>query len=270
MKVLRRYMPLVALVLVVAVFFVRLFFPSFVHVDWITVALLILIAFLPYIDRLQSITLGDVQMDLRPEIERTQEEVEQTISERETRGTRSRTAPISDEVYMLAETDYAAALLKLRMEIEKTLRKIAATEGISSNRRTAIALFHELEERDTFEKTVSNSIRDVLELSNRVVHGGTVREEDANDIINLGIEILNYLNSYYYETMIEPEEQVGISQNEVEESREAVYEVTTIIPLVDNPQKVKRTLTQEALDDFLEGYNEHAEFIISVEKIEKT
>lgn len=48
---------------------------------------------------------------------------------------------------------------------------------------------------------------------------------------------------------------------------EALYEVTTVVPLVEKPYLSKRTLNQEQLDQFLEGYNEFAEFIVEVRKL---
>jgi len=47
----------------------------------------------------------------------------------------------------------------------------------------------------------------------------------------------------------------------------AKYQVTTVIPLVDNPKKCVRILTQEGLNEYLDGYNEFAEFIIDIKKV---
>ena len=45
------------------------------------------------------------------------------------------------------------------------------------------------------------------------------------------------------------------------------YKLTTIIPLVDNPKRVVRELSQEQLDNFLDGYTEFAEFIVELVEI---
>jgi hypothetical protein len=48
----------------------------------------------------------------------------------------------------------------------------------------------------------------------------------------------------------------------------ARYQVTTIVPLVDQPRKEVRVVDQEGLDELLEGYHEYAEFIVDVTKID--
>jgi hypothetical protein len=57
-----------------------------------------------------------------------------------------------------------------------------------------------------------------------------------------------------------------ITNAEVEIYRESKYEVITIVPLVENPKMSTYIFDQEELDDFLEGYGEYAEFIISVKQ----
>lgn len=50
----------------------------------------------------------------------------------------------------------------------------------------------------------------------------------------------------------------------------AKYRVTTLVPLVNNPVKNVYVVDQEELDEFLEGYNEYAEFIIEIVPINIT
>lgn len=59
-----------------------------------------------------------------------------------------------------------------------------------------------------------------------------------------------------------------ITNNEAESYYQAKrYRLTSIIPLVENPKKVVRELTQEQLDKLLEGYHEYAEFIVELVEI---
>jgi len=67
--------------------------------------------------------------------------------------------------------------------------------------------------------------------------------------------------------MFDPVKSEIISSEEVREYGDAQYCLTTIIPLVENPKRNTYIVDQETLDNFLEGYNEYAEFIISVEKL---
>jgi hypothetical protein len=47
--------------------------------------------------------------------------------------------------------------------------------------------------------------------------------------------------------------------------RDARYRVTTVVPLVTHPTRNMYMVNQEALDSFLEGYDEYAEFLVAVE-----
>ena len=58
-----------------------------------------------------------------------------------------------------------------------------------------------------------------------------------------------------------------IAPEEEELFRNALYKVITIVPYVENPEKRIYTLNQDQLDEFLEAYNEYAEYLISIEKI---
>jgi hypothetical protein len=60
-----------------------------------------------------------------------------------------------------------------------------------------------------------------------------------------------------------------ISHNELDKFTQSRYKVTTVIPYVEKPQINVRMLNQEGLDDFLENYNEFAEFLIDISIVEK-
>lgn len=55
-----------------------------------------------------------------------------------------------------------------------------------------------------------------------------------------------------------------ISSQRVKALNNAEYLVKTIVPLVENPLKKTYLLNQEELNNFLEGYSEYGEFIISI------
>lgn len=61
-----------------------------------------------------------------------------------------------------------------------------------------------------------------------------------------------------------------ITNAEVDIYRSSRYEVITIIPLTENPKKKIYILNPEELDEFLEGYGEYAEFVISVKQVSAT
>ena len=63
-------------------------------------------------------------------------------------------------------------------------------------------------------------------------------------------------------------ESKSIGNDEVDIYLSSRYRVTTIIPFKENPIMNIYLLTKEELNDFLEGYDRYAEFVISVEQAE--
>jgi hypothetical protein len=63
-------------------------------------------------------------------------------------------------------------------------------------------------------------------------------------------------------------ESKSIGSDEVDVYISSKYRVTTIIPFKGNPIMNIYLLNKEELNDFLEGYDRYAEFLISVEQAE--
>ena len=63
-------------------------------------------------------------------------------------------------------------------------------------------------------------------------------------------------------------ESKSIGSDEVDIYLSSRYRVTTIIPFKENPIMNIYLLTKEELNDFLEGYDQYTEFLISVEQAE--
>jgi hypothetical protein len=49
----------------------------------------------------------------------------------------------------------------------------------------------------------------------------------------------------------------------------SLYRLTTIVPLVENPERHVYKMTQEELDDYFDGYTEFAEFAVGLERIDE-
>jgi len=63
-------------------------------------------------------------------------------------------------------------------------------------------------------------------------------------------------------------ESKAIGTGEVDIYMSSKYRLTTIIPLRENPVMNVYLLTKEELDNFLEGYDQYTEFLVSVEQAE--
>ena len=76
-------------------------------------------------------------------------------------------------------------------------------------------------------------------------------------------------NLYWHsrEYLLKPLETKTISHDELNEFSNAKYRVTTVVPYVENPVRNTRVVDQEALINFLETYEEYAEFIVDITKL---
>jgi len=63
-------------------------------------------------------------------------------------------------------------------------------------------------------------------------------------------------------------ESKAIGSDEVDVYMSSKYRVTTIIPFKENPVMNVYLFTKDELNSFLEGYDQYAEFIVSVEQAE--
>jgi hypothetical protein len=94
------------------------------------------------------------------------------------------------------------------------------------------------------------------------MHGEDIRYMDARQITEAGAALLEVLR-----TLTNPVEKVVITADEVTDYEDARYRVTTVVPYVAGPERRTYVFTQDELDSFLEGYQEYAEFVVSLEKM---
>lgn len=115
---------------------------------------------------------------------------------------------------------------------------------------------------------LSGPLREVISLCNRAVHGEHIRHADATSIIDIGIRILEEIDSIFEKFVVKPVETQSLSPADVSAYMAAKYRVATVIPLVENPVRNVRILNQDGIDMLLEWYDEYGEFLVSIEKID--
>lgn len=177
-----------------------------------------------------------------------------------------RTETIAKELQELAQKDEILALAKLRIEIEIRLKKLFT---FKENRSTSIKIMTQiLAGTGIISNKLRNLILDITSILNRVVHGEDIpTEANIDNVLTVGIDIINQLDYTFFDKFIKPSEKKIISKIKLEDYVEGIYEVFSIVPLVENPYINKRVLNQEQLYEFLEGYDEYAEFLIGIKKI---
>lgn len=244
-----------------------------ITVDTTTLLLLALLLVSPFIEQLRKIKVGEFEAEIAPnEVEKIKTEVDKHLGTGEVR------EPITSEIRSVGESlldlldrDHILALAKLRIELERTLTRLYLLGTPSAKQRRYAGLAHlvgDLVRSEILPAQLSGPLREVISLCNRAVHGEYIRPADARSILDIGIRIIEEIDLILKEFIVKPTETQPLSPADVDTYLDAKYRVTTVVPLVENPVRNVRVLDQEGLDMFLEGYDEYAEFLVSIEKIE--
>lgn len=246
-----------------------------VTVDTTTLVLLVLILLSPFVAAIKRIKFGEFEAEIdSEEVRRVTGEVARQVPELETTDalTTAEEHPAIVAIRELAKTDSVIALAKLRIELESTLRRLRnrSRGGQLSSPTTPLHhIIRDLAADEVLPHQLVPSIRDVLALCNRAIHGEAIREEDARSVIEAGTELLQaferLLNEY---GVAHPIDETVITHTEIDAYQEAQYRVVTIIPLVDAPKRMTYILTREELENYFDGYAEFAEFVVSIERID--
>jgi hypothetical protein len=96
--------------------------------------------------------------------------------------------------------DPVLALAKLRIDLERELRRIAFESDldIEARRMTIGTILNVFAERRVLDQNVISAIRDVLPACNLAIHGGDVTLRLANSVINIGERLIRILRSVRY------------------------------------------------------------------------
>lgn len=260
-----------------------------ITVDNTTLMLLALLLISPFIEQVIELKMGGFGIRIAPrEVKKVKSEVDKSLGTGDVREPSTPEArSVGEGLLDLLDRDPVLALAKLRIELEQALTRLhlLAAPTVTQRRRAGrrqidriwteqrrhaglSRLVSDLVRSDILPEQLSGSLQEVISLCNRAVHGEYVSPADAMSIIDVGIRILEKIDSILEEFIVKPMETQALSPADVSAYRGAKYQVITVIPLVENPVRNVRILDQEGLDVFLEGYDEYGEFLISIEKIE--
>lgn len=261
-----------ALIIALSMLLVHMFSLDVVKIDNTSIILLMIVLLCPFISAIKKIKIGDFEAEIDPkEVEKIKEEISNKLPE--PRADDKSTPEIIDiinSIKSLVITDPVIALAKLRIEIEKVLNKIArlSSKGVKQDKNVSIGkMVHDLTTTEVLPPGISGPIREVISICNRAVHGEDIRDSDAKSIIEVGTSLLERLYWHAQEYINEPISTDTINRDELDEYLHAKYQVITIVPYVENPVRNVRLLDQEGLNEFMDGYNEYAEFIVEVKKV---
>lgn len=241
-------------------------------VDSTSILLLVVMLISPFIAAIKKIKFGDFEAEIDiDEIRKIKSEAENTLSQnQEEREDQPEIYATSSAIKELADTDPVIALAKIRIELEKVLGQLARFNSIKISGFSLGALVNNLTNQEIVSRDLGKALREVIAVCNRAIHGESITEEGARTIVDVGVELLEELywlarsqassGSIIKEEIITPEE----SDNYYYRKR---YRLTSVTPLVENPKRIVRELTQEQLEEVLENYSEYAEFIVELVEI---
>ena len=243
-----------------------------VNIDSTSILLLLIILISPFIASVRKIKYGDFEAEIDPkEIQKIKAEAEKNVEFKESDNEMgSEIYATTESIRELASSDPVIALAKVRIELEKVLNRLAKIAEIEVKKLGLGILVKILSNHEVISPSIGKSLTEVIGICNRAVHGEAISEESANTIISLGIELIEDLYWTVQEqiTLGSIVSEEIITNSEMDEYyHNKKYRLTSIIPLVENPKKVVRKLTQEQLDELLDNYNEYAEFIIELVEI---
>lgn len=273
-RLFREPVPLIVALAAIALLVVHMLRPDEFRIDSITLGLLAIILLSPYLRFITRIKFGEFAVDIdRLQVEELESKA-RAVPEAGEKPTDRRIIHLLEMLSQIAESDPSLAVIRLAIELENRLRRLAELEGISEKgeppvRASIRQLSKFLLKRNVIDQSVFDAVSVLANIRNKVVHGGRVEEAYAMRMLDSGVSLMYHLESLLEEKVSKPMESQKITKEEAEEASGALYKITTIVPYVEEPEKRTYILTQEELDNFLEGYEEYAEFIVSVEKMEK-
>lgn len=241
-------------------------------VDTTSILLLIVMLLSPFVAAVKKIKFGEFEAEIDiDEIRKIKSETEKTLNEtQETREEQAEIYSTSNTIKALAESDPVIALAKIRIELEKVLGQLARFNSITVRNLSLGIIVNKLTNQEIINHDIGKALREVIALCNRAIHGESLSEEGARAIVDVGINLLEELywlaitqasdGTVVLEEIITPEQ----SDDYYHSKR---YRLTSIKPYVEHPKKVVRELTQEQLNEVLQGYEEHAEFIVELVEI---
>lgn len=273
-KLFREPVSLLVALAAIALLVVHMLYPDKLRIDSITLGLLAIILISPYLRFITRIRFGEFAVDInRRQVEELESKVPSFPAERGKLAAK-RVTDLPEMLIQIAESDPPLAVIRLAIELENRLRRLAEVVSISERgeppaRAGIRQLSQFLLKREVITRSIFDAISVIADMRNKVVHGGRVEEAFAMRVLDSGMSLIQYLELLLEGEIGKPTEIQKITQEEVMDTSEARYKIVTVVPYVTEPEKRTYILTQEELDHFLEGYEGYAEYIVSVEKVEK-
>lgn len=155
------------------------------------VTLILVLLILPYVQYIQRLRWGPFEAELDRQIEEARESVRR-LPDVETPETTDRQEMVAKQLNSFLEDDPKVAVAALWIELEETLRNVLYQDG-EDMAMTLHELFKDMQETEVIDRGMQNNIRNIRDLRNEALHGGEITRMDAEQIIEIGLEVLSRL-----------------------------------------------------------------------------
>ncbi|MDP2315805.1 MAG: DUF4145 domain-containing protein [Pseudomonadota bacterium] len=264
-----KFTPLVVSALAFVLLILHTFDWGSLRVDTTSILLLVVIVLAPLSELVKKIKVGDFEAEIGS---REVEKVSESLKSSEI-GELEKPSLIHSDIPKLVESDPQLGMAKLRIELERLLKVIYFRveqpefdiDNVPLNR-----LLNELTEKRVIPVALQSSVRDVISLANRAIHGESIKTQDAENLANLGVKVITELRRIFRGLPGKAVEKRPISIEQQKHYSGAKYKVTAITPYVDEPYLSTYILDKKGMDDLLNGYHEYAQYIVGVEVFDDT
>lgn len=234
------------------------------RVDSTSILLLVLIVLAPLSDLIKKVKFGEFEAEIGSrEIEKVSDSLSFSEADK-----LSVSARIQSDIPKLVESDPQLGLAKLRIELERIIKVIyfrVERPDFDIDRLPLSRLMNELAEKRVIPIALLSSIRDVLSLANRAIHGESIKASDAESLALLGVKVIAELRRIFKGLPGQAVEKRPISKQEEQQYSAAKYKVTTITPAQDEPYLSTYILDKKGMGELLDGYQEYAQYVVGVE-----
>lgn len=211
----RRYGPVVVFVVGLGLLLAHAFLPEIVNIDWWAILLLVILVLLPFFEDIKELVLtpdeglritkttGEIKEQvestkegavekLRKRIEDLEKEDEEEQVEDEIN---TQLDEIRAEIYDIArDQSPELAFFELMRRLERELRNVLEKEGVQDIENAGLGQLTQLaEEQEILGRDLIINLEDVRPLRNRVAHGEEVETAEVEEMIELGLDLLEAL-----------------------------------------------------------------------------
>ena len=200
----------ILILIVLSLLVVHTFSINSLKVDNISIILLIILILIPFITAIKKFKWGDFEAEIETkEVKEIKKSVDKVISKPKeskenvlasktiSNHTREEVSELFDYLIELSDIDPVLAMAKLRVEMEKLIRRVYLFHEGDEKRMHRIGYMTKyLIAKEDFKSQEFESAQMIINVSNRVIHGEKIESSDAKIVIMSAAKLLGYITGY--------------------------------------------------------------------------